>query len=332
MRLTRYAAAMSTFIGHNTALTYLRRLSRSTGIPSRRTSAQLPEGIGALPDDLDAVASLFPGDEAIDLLASQPHNRLRRKGIRFHVWSSKVPPNSFIQADSDTFVSSPEFCFLQMAGSLTMPKLIQLGYELCGCYIMDPKSPRGFERTRRPMTTPLRIHLFLQEARGCYGYAKAMRALRWVIENAWSPMEADTTILLTLPARMGGYQLPFPLLNAIVRTDGECFEGSWGDQYRLDCLWGGTRTALEFNGEDHLDKTQAGKDRIRELALGQMKYKVITITARQVFNLTEFDLVVQTLCKALKRRYRRPTQEQMAKKVALRRELFERLGPNVLVA
>jgi hypothetical protein len=146
-------------------------------------------------------------------------------------------------------------------------------------------------------------------------------------------METDTAMLLTLPTKMGGYQLPFPLLNPSIRLEDELRIRAKRERYYLDMQWPGANTALEFNGEaDHTGKDAAGRDRTREIILASLGYDAIIITERQVFRAGEFDLVVQALCKSLGRRYRPPTKAQIEKKLKLRRELFARFGKNALIA
>ena len=45
-------------------------------------------------------------------------------------------------------MSAPEFCFLQMAGCLSLVQLIQLGFELCGTYAVDPDRQDSDARRR----------------------------------------------------------------------------------------------------------------------------------------------------------------------------------------
>ena len=266
------------------------------------------------------------------ILVSSPRNRVNRKGLHCHVWSAEIPAHAFWRLGGNVLLSTPEFCFLQMAETLPISQLIQLGYELCGCYAMNPKAKRGFNRTKAPLTTPIRLQEFITRAGSCRGSAKSLMAVRWIVANSWSPMETDTTMLLVLPTKMGGYQLPFPVLNMVLWLDGDWQARAKQGHYNLDMLWPGTNKVLEFNGEeDHLGKTTAGRDRTREIVLAGLGYDVTVITGRQVFRADEFDFVVQTLCKSLGRKYHKPTKAQMEKKYALRRELFARFGANALI-
>ncbi|MCL1895345.1 MAG: hypothetical protein FWG03_02225 [Clostridiales bacterium] len=122
-----------------------------------------------------------------------------------------------MNAGNGLMVSSPEFCFLQMAGQLTLAKLIELGYELCGVYSMpnadDKNVPeRGFYN-RQPLTSIKKLKAFLDSMPGVKGRKKAMRALRYLRDGSASPMETKLAILLTLPYMLGGYGFSLPEMN-----------------------------------------------------------------------------------------------------------------------
>ena len=54
---------------------------------------------------------------------------------------SVLPERSFVDAGEGFLMSTPEFCFLQMANRLSLARLIMLGYELCGTYVLVDKGP-----------------------------------------------------------------------------------------------------------------------------------------------------------------------------------------------
>ena len=57
-----------------------------------------------------------------------------------HKWTS-LPASSFVDAGQGFLVSTPEFCFLQMAREMTVAQLVQLGLELCGTYALAENGP-----------------------------------------------------------------------------------------------------------------------------------------------------------------------------------------------
>lgn len=210
-------------------------------------------------------------------------------------------------------------------------QLAQLGYELCGRYVLYEQEKRGFAKTSRPLTTPDLLMRYARQAGNRPGRAKAMHALQWILANSWSPMETDIAILLTAPTRLGGYQIPHPQLNRRIELPADYQRRAGKTCYYLDLYWSDSAT-LEFNGvEDHLDRLSAGKDRTREILLGRLGIHPIVLTQYQVFRTDQFDAAVQLLCSQLHRRYRAPTEGQSQKKRELRQELFARLGPDTLI-
>lgn len=108
-------------------------------------------------------------------------------------------------------MSTPEFCFLQMAGCLSLVQLIQLGFELCGTYALVGGAPAV--RRAAPLTTKVKLAAFVEQSSGARGCKKAARAVRYVQDGAASPMETMLAMMLCLPYGLGGYGLEKPLIN-----------------------------------------------------------------------------------------------------------------------
>lgn len=326
---------MDYLISHTSAIEIWKRLSESGQIGSfARNTADDALSLAGKPDYVELARKtrrLFGLKGPIDLII--PDSCLRRisKDINCHLWSEPLPSGSCYRIAPDIYLSSPEFAFLQMAGELTPIQLMQLGFELCGCYVTGSQYPRGFMRTHQPITSCVALGLFLGTTDGRYGGKKARHALRWILDNSWSPMESDISLLLCLPAKMGGYQLPAPLLNRRMRIPEHLARAAGTDRYYLDLSWGND-VALEYNGEaDHFDRAQASRDRAREIVIRNARVSLIVVTSQQVFRSGQFELVVQELCDHLGRRYHPATESRLAKRAKLRSALFERFGPDTLV-
>ena len=354
LRWTVYREGMNIAVSHKTALEQLRRLARSNRRLAEAAPLSLPQKVSAreslnllsrsLQEPCNTSGSTLPGGEttaterphALDILVPSAEARRNTPLLHCHIWSAKVPPGSFLRLSPDAYLSTPEFVFLQMADSLDIIQLIQLGYELCGRYVFDPTATRGWAKTANPLTTPERISAFLAGAPVCRGRKKAMRAVKFVLANSWSPMESDLSILLILPTRSGGYQMPAPLLNRKIQLEGDHLLRAHRDCYYLDLSWedGNSRIhALEYQGyEDHSGALALGRDRTREIILDELGIHRIAITEYQAFRVEEFDTVVKALCKSIGRKYRKPTPNQMDRKRKLHRELFCRFGPDALVS
>jgi len=60
-----------------------------------------------------------------------------------HVCTKSAPDDAFVDAGSGLYVSSPEFCFFQLADEYPLAKLIAVGIELCGSYSLPGKTAVG---------------------------------------------------------------------------------------------------------------------------------------------------------------------------------------------
>ncbi|MCL1895041.1 MAG: hypothetical protein FWG03_00685 [Clostridiales bacterium] len=204
-------------------------------------------------------------------------------------------------------VSSPEFCFLQMASQLTVVKLIELGYELCGVYSMpnasDKNVPiRGFHN-RQPLTNIKKLKAFLESMPGVKGHKKAVRALRFVINGSASPMETKLAMFLTLPYMLGGYGFCLPEMNEridIPKASRELFGKSY---YVCDLFWPDEGIAVEYDSDQqHTGSTHITNDSIKRNALGKSDIRVVSVTKLQLRNRAGLEGVARTIADYMGRR------------------------------
>lgn len=198
------------YVGYDSALFYWMRAENEAVLHARRRRAasltnsvfhamtlrQIPlekAGIGAPPYHL----LVFDSDQ-----------RCIKKGFRFHVCSLPYPPGSFIDLGAGVFVAMPELCFLQMARSLSLPQLIELGCMLCSLYAFDDEGNATLRKS--PLTTKKQLAAYLDKAGSMKGTGKARRALDNVREHALSPRETRLLSLLCLSRHFGGYGIPLP--------------------------------------------------------------------------------------------------------------------------
>ena len=73
----------------------------------------------------------------LHILLRNPSARRTLQPVTQHVFSVNTPTSCFVNIGEGLMVSTPEFCFLQLAARLPLAKLIELGYELCGTYSMS---------------------------------------------------------------------------------------------------------------------------------------------------------------------------------------------------
>lgn len=300
---------MKAFTSHNTALAYWREhfpLDSEVGRPARISRAEKCAYKKA--DVLECVPETFRiPDKPIDILLFDAGDRRWSKQISCCVWSTVVPKNAFYRV-GDMYVSSPEFTFLQMASRLTLCQLIALGCELCGTYVLlpqgntHPSAVDDFPTRIAPLTNRDSLLAFVKKAARAHGRAKALRALRYVVDGSRSPMETMVYMLLCLPPKLGGYGIPKPEMNAEIPLDEEGRAIAQRDTCYGDLCWPGVPLDVEYHGEVHVGASQMKSDVGRELGIEHMNWRVITVTSPQIFDEDRFEVVAKEVAACLKKR------------------------------
>ena len=304
---------MKVCIGYQSALEYWRiRRALPDDRAMQRRNIALPNTIPTAKQVRSSGLSL-----PLHTILRDPDYRWRTKIITQHILSGKLPAGCFFTAKNELEVSSPEFCFLQMAGSLSLPGLIELGYELCGKYSLPVAAPitsdvklpeRGFFN-RPPLTNVKKISAFIASMPGFKGQKKAVRALRYILEGSASPMETKLSVLLTLPYQLGGFGFLKPELNARV-TPKKSDRGTTDKEFYIcDLFWPDKEVAVEYDSNQfHTGSAHIADDSKKRNALKAMGIGVITITTQQIYDKNELALAARVIAKSLGKRlvYKNP--------------------------
>jgi len=304
---------MKTFISHQSALEYWRI---SLTVPQR--SSHKRSRI-SLPDNLPAKEQAGISEQTLPvtlplhiMLKKQSTSRLSKK-FKQHIFTGKTPEGCFINIDDSIFVSSPEFCFLQMANKYALLGLIELGYELCGSYSMPAArtvtgDSRALEKgfyDRQPLTNTKKLESFLSRMSGIKGHQNAMRALRYILDGSGSPMETKLSMFLTLPYKLGGFGFPKPELNKRIilsKADKRVSDKSF---YICDLFWTDYGLAVEYDSEQyHSGRNKIAEDSKKRNSLAMIGVIVITVTKTQIFDSKEFEKVIGAISKRLRKRLR----------------------------
>lgn len=266
---------------------------------------------------------------AIDLLVPRADLRRRSRGVRSRIYRDAVFGSSFVRVSKNCYVSTPEACFLQLASELPYARLLMTGMELCGTFALNPGSTSGFIQRKwdDTLTTVEKLAKYLGKASGSFSSAQALAAARRLANNAASPAEAKTYLLLCLPQREGGYGIKPPVLNAPLAIATSGFLGAavrHPETRRPDFLWPSSNFALEYDSDAwHSGQSNIARDSKRRSELEFGNIHVLTLTSQQLYNRDAFEEVARIVAKRigqrLSRTLRAPTRKKQAK---LRRELL----------
>ena len=213
-------------------------------------------------------------------------------------------------------MESPEVTLVRMASHLKRGELAVMMNQLLSRY----RICNGTIVKARPLSTKARMLEQLDRLKGTRGAKSARRALAYAVAETASPAEAKVAALLTLPARWGGKGLPVPEANAEIvlsslgahasvrtaTTDTAqkrpiIDEGPKTKRY-ADYLWRAWKLILEYDSDEfHATREKLGADSARRAELQRAGYTVVTLTNRQLSNIGEFSIVVDTLLETMGR-------------------------------
>ena len=291
-------------------------------LPARRPGARF----AAEAAHAAALLALFGGDSSLrnrplDVLVPQSQDVRNSGHVRCHLWQGTVPRHAFLRLGDGVYLSAPEFAFVQLARQRSREELVLLGFELCGTYGADGEGSALFDRV--PLTTRNRLLRFAGAAGRFSGCSRARWALRYVCDNAESPMEAKVAALLQVPRRYGGYGLPAPEMGRVVPfgEKGAALAGT--DSARCDLFWPGAQVACEYNGAYHYeDPEQAKRDEARTAALAHEGVTALSLSYRQLSDQGQTDAFAASLARKLRVR----AKKLSADIAPLRADLRKRLG------
>jgi len=261
-----------------------------------------------------------------ELSARRPSN-----AIRPYVCSKPVPDGAFVSFGDGLYMSSPEFCFFQMAVKYPLAKLIALGFEICGSYSLPGSASTGGDRGDSvqtmydlpPLTSKKKLTAFSARMEGWIGYRQALKALHFIADDSASPMETVLVILLTLPYRLGGYGLPMPELNGSIypKKGVSQFEGK--SFYRGDLLWREAGVVAEYNSDaEHASSNRIAMDAIRRNDLSLCGIFEVTVTKKQIKSMELFDKVARQIAIRIGKQLRYKEPEFSKARRELRSVLF----------
>lgn len=324
---------MKLFVSHLSALRYWRQADGlSTG--SRAKVSTLSNAITSTKDvkiiDPRKYGLIMSADHPLHVLVSSIERRRYAKELKPHLWSRDVPAGAFLRIAPNLYVSTPEFAYLQLATSLSLVELAQVGNELCGGYFLLATS--GFVERESPITSRSKLTAFVQQNANVRGARKALKALSWVADHCNSPMETNTLLALCLPSRLGGWALRMPEVNKSVPVAKRMRRYVGGSNYTPDFLWeievGDKiiRVTAEYDSHEHHDEeSDAEHTRIRRNDMKAMGYLVTSINKSQMQSASLFQFPARQIARDLGLYRPVPSRETLKKQNELLRLLAREL-------
>jgi len=311
---------MEILFSHKTALEYW-RLHGCTNNTFTRRQRKRKAPIEA--PETEALRKFDTGGLSypLNIMVGTPNARRESQILHSRLFSGMMQEGSIVNVGEGLLVSSPELCFFQMASEMSLVKLVELGFELCGSYsklVPDAMSAdssdikRGFKK-RPPLTSVKRLSAYLRRMEGILGQKKLSIAINYIADGAESPMETILTMLLTLPYKYGGYGLSMPMLNAPINTTKIGNQSSDSNLYRCDLYWPKNNVVAEYDSDMfHTGSENIARDSIRRNALTSSGRTVMTVTKRQLYSTEEFNKVAKQLAAKTGKRLRLQRNQEFA--------------------
>lgn len=273
------------------------------------------------PTALTQEALILGLSQPLHVLVGTPQAQTRTNEIQSHYWKAPLLELSTTQIAQRAFVSTPEFCFLQMASNLSLIQLILLGFELCGTYRL-PDNSSALQR-KIPLTSTAKLQYFVNKAGGRRGRKQALRALQYIADNSASPMETALTLLLCLPYSQGGYGMPYPILNHQIDPTTRSKMFADRSYFKGDLRWPSAKLCLEYDSKSyHLSPHQQQSDASRRNSLAALGFTVMTVSSKQLFDTYEFARLARQVSKITEKRIRCSNPDFTLKQRELREHIF----------
>lgn len=282
----------------------------------------------------------------LDCTVFHANKRRSSKYYRYHLSNTDLPFGCFRPCNHGCYVASPPYALLTSAAFLTETQLLMLAFEFCGTYsvysprtrteklLQDAYAKRAINPTdgwnrvcsatgkasnlwkREPLTTPDELLAFCTEARGLAGAKRLRRVASLVTGVCASPFEAQASILLGLPRRLGGQGYRFNNNHRIELTTSaqaiyphtccyaDIFFEATDEHPALD---------IECQGRSVHDNEAASiSDSNRIAALQSMGIEVIPLTFEQFYDADRFCAILDLIATKLDTSIKPKTERQLS--------------------
>lgn len=307
---------MEALLSHKTALEYWRLVGlRGVIAPQKSNKQKAPKRF-----DTATIGYLANIDIVSLPLHGTTSSKYKPTSISIcHYRPTNYPKGALYKIQDNLFISSPELTLVEMAAELSLPETAALISEFCGLYSPSDEAEHGMFN-REPLTTLDKLAAFLETCPGTRGLTNAKAAIKFAFENSRSPMETAAALIFSLRPLRGGYSLGKPDVNTRIALDKKTRKDAGVDALMPDLLWPDAKVCVEYDStEFHSSDERANIDSQRKNALLAAGYQVVTLTARQLYDVEQTDVVARQVAALLGRRASMPKPLAQAQ---LREELL----------
>lgn len=206
---------------------------------------------------------------------TEPNARFRIDGKKARSCGLALPAGA-VKELNGKMVASPELMFLELAGEMSIHRLILLGLQLCS---HPPGSPS------LAVTTKQKLRTFLLKTPGHRGRRKALQAVKYLENGSASVMESIAYMILTLPHTLGGYGLDGATLNYEIKLNREAQMRLGQSRCFVDLYYKHAKLAVEYESfAFHNSPKEQGKDFMRAAILERQGINIMHLSTIQLYD------------------------------------------------
>lgn len=231
----------------------------------------------------------------LDILVPSYSHTHASECYSFHASGAMLPEGSLLDAGDGVLICSAPLVFVLLCKRLPLMRCIKLGHYICGAYSPEPSAKSGVVK-RRPLATKDELKDYVEKACKIRGSRNAKAALPWVLDGAASPQETNLALPFYLPLQLGGFGFAKPELNGKERLtkEAQAIEGSINAF--VDVYWREQKVGFEYSSySEHGDPRKIGEDERRKLALKLSGVEVELVTANQLADFRQLEILAQML-------------------------------------
>ena len=308
---------MTIVLSHESALRYWLTASNDGRLLDPSWSHSLTNASGNMRDIKCAELPFeYSSRDKLHVLVADHDSTRNQLKVVTHRWAGPVPSESLCEYSDTCLISSPEFTFLQLAGSKSIMELIEVGTYLCAGFSITELG--DFNELRAPVTKPERVESYLACVRGSRGATKAQNALCHVVPNTASPMEILLCLAFTLPRRLGGWGYPEARANEELDVPDHLRATLRSRTLRCDLYFPSVRGDIEYDSAAfHSDTERLDYTQTRRNLLEAMGVKTVSATKGQLNTYERFRDFMWMAIERLGLPWRPPSKKTLMKQCEL---------------